>query len=106
ALRVLKVGCRRVMRSLALLLLLLVTAACGPEQAPPPPPPATLHTTYRAIGGLSMGSVGAAGFGLLHPDRFDAYVVQGGPLDAPLFLRTIDKFFLGGFCSRADIEAV
>jgi S-formylglutathione hydrolase FrmB len=87
-------------------LVLLATAGCGPKQPPPPPPPELIHTTYRAIGGLSMGAVGGGGFGLRHPDRFDAYVEQGGPLDAALFLRTIDRFFLGGFCSRADIEAV
>src|SRR4029077_20382765 len=72
----------------------------------PPPPPTKIHTTYRAIGGISMGAVGGSGFGLKHPDRFDAFVLQGGPLDAPLFLRNFDKFLFSGFCSRADIEAV
>lgn len=77
-------------------------AACGP---PPPPPPETIHTTYRVLAGLSMGGIGTAAIGFRHPDEFDALAAMGGPLDAALLLRTIDRFHTGGFCPRAEAEA-
>jgi len=79
---------------------LLVLAACGPQT---PPAPKTVHTTYRALGGLSMGAIGTAAIGLKHPGRFDALAALGAPLDAALLLRTIDRFHTGGFCPRAEI---
>jgi hypothetical protein len=79
--------------------LILALVACGP------PPKPTVHTTYRALAGMSMGAIGTGALGFRHPELFDAYGALGGPLDAALLLRTIDQFHLGGFCSRAQIEA-
>jgi hypothetical protein len=94
----------RGVKRLAVLVLFL---ACSPPPSPPAPPPAQyIHTTYRALGGLSMGAIGTAGVGLRHPDRFDALAAEGGPLDVPMLLRMLDDRFVGGFCSRADLEAV
>ncbi len=87
----------------ALLVTTLLLAACGPT-APPPPP--KIPTTYRVLSGISMGAVGAAALGSTHPDRFDAVAFLGGPLDAALLLRTIDRFHLGGFCPLAELKAI
>ncbi|MBK7865447.1 MAG: hypothetical protein IPJ65_43985 [Archangiaceae bacterium] len=81
---------------------LFLLAACGP---PPPPAPTTVHTTYRVLGGLSMGAIGTAALGFRHPEAFDALGALGGPLDAALLLRTVDHFHTGGFCPRATLEA-
>ncbi|MHB8875590.1 MAG: alpha/beta hydrolase [Myxococcaceae bacterium] len=83
---------------------LLAAAGCGP--APTPPPPKLIHTTYRIISGVSMGGMGAASLGFSRPERFDAVGTQGGPIDAALLLRTIDRFHLGGFCTLAQLEAI
>lgn len=81
---------------------LLIATACAP---PPPPAPKKVPTTYRMIGGLSMGAIGSAAIGFRHPQTFDAIAALGGPLDAALLLRTIDQFQTGGFCPRAELEA-
>ncbi len=80
----------------------LLLAACGPATTPAPK---TVRTTYRAIGGLSMGAIGTAAVGLPHSDRFDALAALGSPLDAALLLRTIDRFHTGGFCARPELIA-
>lgn len=92
----------------ATLLAASLLGGCGPppDEQPPPPPPAKIRTTYRVISGVSMGAIGTAALGMQHPERFDALGILGGPLDAPLLLRTIDRFHLGGFCSRAELEAL
>ncbi len=85
--------------------LALVLVSCGP---PPktPPPPATVHTTYRVLGGVSMGGIGTAALGLSHPDRFDGLASLGGPLDAAFFVRMQDQFLLSGFCTKEKIEEI
>ncbi|MBL8956733.1 MAG: hypothetical protein JNK82_38525, partial [Myxococcaceae bacterium] len=80
---------------------LLGLVACSAPSAPPEPP--KVRTTWRAIGGLSMGAIGAAAIGLQHPEKFDALAALGSPLDAALLLRTIDRFHTGGFCTRAEL---
>lgn len=85
---------------------LALLVACGPAPQPPPPPAVKLHTTYRVISGVSMGGIGSASLGLSNPDRFDAVAPLGGPLDYAFFSRSMDRFFTGGFCSKAEIEAV
>lgn len=87
------------MRPCALLPLLAVLAGCAPPEEGP-------VTTFRALGGLSMGAIGTGAIGFRHPERFDALAALGGPLDAALLLRTIDRFHLGGFCTREELEAV
>ncbi|MFT3711640.1 MAG: hypothetical protein QM817_28720 [Archangium sp.] len=84
-----------------MLLVLTAATACRPEEPPPPP---KIHTTYRVLGGLSMGAIGTASIGFRHPERFDAFAALGGPLDAAFLLRTIDSFQTGGFCPRAQLE--
>ncbi len=78
----------------------------GETGTSPTPPAPTIRTTYRIISGLSMGAIGTAALGLQHPERFDGIGILGGPLDAALLLRTIDRFHLGGFCSREELEAL
>jgi hypothetical protein len=81
-------------------LALLALAACAPPEAPTP------QVTYRVLGGLSMGAIGTGALGFAHPEKFDALASMGGPLDAALLLRTIDRFHLGGFCSAADLDGI
>lgn len=83
-----------------LALLVCVALACGPAEPP------KVKVTYRALSGISMGAIGTAALGFRHPERFDALASLGGPLDAALLLRTVDKFHLGGFCSLAELEAL
>ncbi|MDX2012549.1 MAG: alpha/beta hydrolase-fold protein [Myxococcaceae bacterium] len=83
---------------------LLVIACSSPPE--PSQPPAPLRTTYRVISGASMGGIGSTSLGLTHPDRFDAIAPLGGPLDYAFFSRSMDRFFTGGFCTKAEIEAV
>ncbi|MBL8952221.1 MAG: hypothetical protein JNK82_15670 [Myxococcaceae bacterium] len=56
--------------------------------------------------GVSMGATGAAALGFSNPEKFDAIAVLGGPLDAAYFIRMIDKFGTGGFCTLAELEAI
>jgi pimeloyl-ACP methyl ester carboxylesterase len=84
-------------------LAVLVLSACQPPTSPSPAP---LRTTYRVIGGISMGGIGAASLGLAFPDRFDAVVTLGGPLDYAFFSRSLDSALTQGFCSREEIEAI
>jgi hypothetical protein len=90
------------------LLLLGCLAACGAEPPPPgePLPPRPIRTTYRAVAGISMGGIGSAALAAARPERFDAVAPLGGPLDAAMLLRTLDRFHLGGFCSLAQLEAL
>ncbi|MCC6810961.1 MAG: hypothetical protein IT381_26260 [Deltaproteobacteria bacterium] len=63
-------------------------------------------TTYRLIGGVSMGAIGASALGFRHPMDFDGVAALGGPMDAAYLGRAIERQLFGGFCSRADLEAV
>jgi len=85
--------------------LALVAVSCGPSQTTATPPE-KLPTTYRVIGGVSMGGIGAAALGLSRPERFDGVAMLGGPLDAAYFSRMLDQFLLGGFCTRQELEAI
>ncbi|MBS2027213.1 MAG: hypothetical protein JST54_04840 [Deltaproteobacteria bacterium] len=78
----------------------------GPAVDAGPPDAGVLHTTYRVIGGVSMGALGASMVGLKHPDKFDAVVALGGPMDAA-FLGThmIEQRLMAGFCTREQLEA-
>ncbi len=81
--------------------------SCGKAVEPPPSPPAAkIPTTYRILAGVSMGGIGTAALGFSRPERFDGVGVQGGPIDAAFFFRMLDKFTLGGFCSRAELEKI
>lgn len=85
----------------------LALVACGPAKVDPPPAPLPkLRTTYRVITGVSMGGIGSTSLGLSNPERFDAVAPLGGPLDYAFFSRSMDRFFTGGFCTKAEIEAV
>lgn len=85
--------------------LALAVVSCGPSQTTPPPPE-KLSTTYRVIGGVSMGGIGAAALGLSRPERFDGVATLGGPLDAAYFSRMLDQFVMGGFCTRQELEGI
>lgn len=88
-------------------LAVLAVVGCGPSTPEPDPePPPKVATTYRVIGGVSMGGIGAAALGLSRPERFDGVVTLGGPLDAAFFSRMLGDFVLSGFCSREDLEAI
>ncbi len=77
------------------LLALTLLAACIPER-----------TTHRLMTGISMGGIGASMIALRHPLDFDGMGALGGPLDAAFLAHTIDHVYLGGFCSRAELEAL
>ena len=93
-----------------LLLACVLLAACGkpPEKTPDPVPtpeePGTMPVTYRAISGISMGAIGSSMIGLHNPAKFDAIAPLGGPIDWNYMLRYMEKFHLGGFCTRAELE--
>ncbi len=97
-------------RSLAALAAIACLAtACPGDPEPKPPeliPPAKVATTYRVVSGVSMGAIGSAALMAMRPERFDGVAPLGGPLDAAMLLRTIDRFHLGGFCSRQALEAL
>jgi len=84
--------------------LVVLCMACGKTENPPAPTP--IRTTYRIMTGVSMGATGAAALGFSNPDKFDAVAVLGGPLDAAYFIRMIDKFGTGGFCTLPELEAI
>ena len=61
--------------------------------------------TFRAIAGVSMGAAGSSRLVAAHPETFDAAGFLGGPLDAALLIRTIEKSFLAGFCPADKLAA-
>lgn len=83
----------------------VLIVSCGPTTSAPPPPE-KMSTSYRVIGGVSMGGIGAAALGLLRPERFDGVAMLGGPLDAAYFQRMLDQFVTGGWCTREQLEAI
>lgn len=63
--------------------------------------------SYRAVGGISMGGIGASMYFFRRPERFDAVGVMGAD-PGPDLLYTqgfIRDFFFGGFCSDEDQRA-
>ncbi|MFN7132814.1 MAG: hypothetical protein ACK4N5_12085, partial [Myxococcales bacterium] len=53
-----------------------------------------------------MGAIGASLLGTHNADRFDAIASLGGPFDAAYFARYVDRYHLGGFCTREELEAL
>ncbi|MEW5738316.1 MAG: alpha/beta hydrolase-fold protein [Myxococcota bacterium] len=92
--------------SVTLCALAALASSCGPGATQQQPPPEKLSTTYRVIGGVSMGGIGAAALGLSRPERFDGVAMLGGPLDAAYFQRMLDQFVTGGWCTKAELEAI
>ena len=67
-------------------------------------PGATQHFSYRAIGGVSMGGIGASMQFFRRTDWFDSVGVMGadpGP-DLTYAQNFIHEFFFGGFCADGD----
>ena len=94
-------------RSLAALSAVSLFATCTPTQVePPPPPPAKIRTTYRVLGGVSMGAIGGMALASSNTEKFDGIASLGGPIDAAFFQRFIDQFVAGGWCSREELEAI
>jgi hypothetical protein len=62
----------------------------------------TRHLTHRAVIGVSMGSGGAATFGMRHHDQFDAIAPMGGPSDWTWLMWFIRTYDLAGFCPAQD----
>src|SRR5947209_8152274 len=102
------------MRRRILLASALALAACtGTTKKVPPtppapdagPPPTPLHTTYRAISGVSMGAIGSSTVGFKHAELFDAIAPLGGPLDVRYFVgHFLEQSAMGGFCTIDQIE--
>ncbi len=89
----------------------VVLSACPqavepPPPPPPPPPPVPIATTYRVLGGVSMGAIGGMALASTNPSKLDAVASLGGPLDAAFFQRFLDHFVTGGFCTKAQLEAI
>jgi hypothetical protein len=74
----------------------------GTYQAAFAPDAGTQHRTrrlvHRAVLGFSMGSGGAATFGMRHHDKFDVIAPLGGPSDWNWLGWYVEKYALGGFC--------
>ncbi|WP_373048272.1 alpha/beta hydrolase-fold protein [Vulgatibacter sp.] len=87
------------MRRLALLPLVALAACSDPEEKAPAP-------TYRAIAGFSMGAMGATFVGGANPERFDAIGSLGGPVDVDYLLGYLERSWVGGFCTLAELEAI
>jgi hypothetical protein len=62
----------------------------------------TRHLTHRAVVGISMGSGGAATFGMRHHNQFDVIGPMGGPSDWTWLVWFIRAYALGGFCPTTD----
>lgn len=80
----------------------LTLALALPQAATQPAAPTRFR--YRAIGGVSMGGIGASMQFFRRPDWFDAVGVMGadpGP-DLTYAQNFIHEFFFGGFCENND----
>ncbi len=86
----------------------LFVVACSPKPVvdPPPPVPAKIRTTYRVLGGVSMGAIGGMALASSNPEKIDGVASLGGPIDGAFFQRFLDQFVTGGFCSKAELEAI
>ncbi len=86
----------------------LMFASCTPKPVEllPPPQPAKIRTTYRVLGGVSMGAIGGMALASTNPEKFDGVASLGGPIDAAFFQRFIDDFVAGGFCSKDELETI
>lgn len=89
------------MRRVALAVLVLCTACSGGDDEKRQAGP-----TYRAIAGFSMGAMGAMFVGGAHPERFDAIGAMGGPVDVDYLLGYLERAWVGGFCTREELEAI
>ena len=96
------------MRCLLLAASALLVASCSPRpiEEPPPPPAAKIRTTYRVLGGVSMGAIGGMALASTHPEQVDGVAALGGPIDGAFFQRFLDQFVMSGFCSKEELEAI
>ncbi len=93
-------------QGIAALFALTLLASCGPPSDNDEKEPARRLYTNRAIGGASMGAMGASMIGTRHPEHFDAIGAIGGPMDYAHFLDKMHTQYLGGFCSLEDLLAL
>ncbi len=93
---------------LAAAALSLFALSCSPRPVEPEPTPVVpkIRTTYRALGGVSMGAIGGMALISTNPEKVDGVASLGGPLDAAFFQRFMDRFVTGGFCSKEELEAI
>ena len=85
----------------------LVCASCTPKPVEPPaPPPEKIRTTYRVLGGVSMGAIGGMALISSNPEKVDGVASLGGPIDGAFFQRFMDQFVSAGFCSKEELEAI
>lgn len=87
-------------------LLLLLACSSAPETPPLEQPKRTWQ--FRALSGVSMGAIGSAwlvgendGF-----KKVDAVGLMGGPVDGAYFMSNMERNLMGGFCPRAQLEAL
>lgn len=93
--------------SLAAAVAALVSTSCSPTLPDPVPvTPPKLRTTYRVLGGVSMGAIGGMALASTHPEQIDGVASLGGPIDAAFFQRFVDDFVTAGFCTREELEAI
>lgn len=64
--------------------------------------PVQRRFTYKAIGGVSMGSGGAAYLGMKYPQYFDYLIPLGGLTDQAYMLHYIRNRLMGGFCRDGE----
>ncbi|MFW6368979.1 MAG: hypothetical protein ACOC0J_00155 [Myxococcota bacterium] len=98
-------------KGLVLALSALLLCSCGPPVEDEDPGTGggeaeVRSYTYRAIGGVSMGAMGATMIGTRHPELFDAIGGLGGPMDYVYLLNYMRTQYFGGFCSYEDILAI
>ena len=97
---------RRALRLAEALCALALAGGCGKKVAPTPPAPNLRHYAFRAIGGVSMGGMGASFIGTSHPELFDAIGALGGPMDFAYLLHFMESSYFGGFCTLPELQAL
>jgi len=60
------------------------------------------RVTFHSILGVSMGAAGAGMIGMRNPERFDAVIPLGGPVDWNYLTHYIRNYHVGGFCTAAE----
>lgn len=60
------------------------------------------RVTFHSILGVSMGAAGAGMIGMRNPERFDAIIPLGGPVDWNYLTHYIRNYHVGGFCTAAE----
>jgi hypothetical protein len=85
------------------LVLVLAASACSS-----PKTGMTRTYNFRALGGISMGAIGAS-FLTGHADnhkKVDALAALGGPIDVAYFLGSFERMQMGGFCSNTQLTTL